>query len=418
MLADPPRTAVHFGAGSIGLGFIGPLLVNAGFHVIFADINPRIISHLNHDHTYKIHYLEPRRPRSFHIDNISGLLTSDNEGITALARDIADGETTLITTSVGIDVLKHVAPIIAKGMQLRMEEGAGTMNVIACENGKGATDVLKQEVFKHLDDAGRSWAEEYVGFANCSVDRIVPPLDDDNGKEKEIDIGVDRFYEWIIDIHPLKSISRTSLSLEPPVPGMTLTRNLPAYQSRKLFILNCGHAITAYLGFILKYPTISASISDHERVLPIVHGAMQESGNALLREFNGVWTEDEMNAYIQQTIERFRNPNVVDDVKRVGRQPLRKLGMEERLLGPFHLARKRGLPTRNLAVGIAAVLMYRNEEDDQATELTNVVQKEGVEGAIEKVTGLKKGAEEGDQVIETFVMLESWRKEVEGGKRN
>lgn len=185
-------TAVHFGAGSIGLGFIGMLLAKAGYHVIFADINPKVISRLNTDHTYAISYLEPRRPRPFRVNSVSGVLSNDKEGIMTLAEDVADKEMKIITTSVGFGALSHIAPIIARGITLRKEEGSGSLNVIACENGKGASDILKDAVYKGLDKGVQAWADRYVGFANCSVDRIVPqPVHD---QEKTLSVGVDKFF--------------------------------------------------------------------------------------------------------------------------------------------------------------------------------------------------------------------------------
>jgi len=185
-------TAVHFGAGSIGLGFIGLLLAKAGYHVIFADIDPKVISHLNVDATYTIKYLEPRRPRPFHVRNVSGILSSIEEGIMQLAEDIGDKEMKLITTSIGFGALKQIAPIIAKGIIARRQEGAGSLNIIACENGKGASGQLKDAVYKDLDKPVREWADRHVGFANCSVDRIVPQPAHE--QEKLLSVGVDKFF--------------------------------------------------------------------------------------------------------------------------------------------------------------------------------------------------------------------------------
>ena len=58
--------------------------------------------------------------------------------------------------------------------------------------------------------------------------------------------------------------------------------NLIAYIERKLFTLNTGHAITAYLGRMKGYMTICQSISD-EHIHTIVKAAMRESGRGWWR---------------------------------------------------------------------------------------------------------------------------------------
>ncbi|KAF5361885.1 hypothetical protein D9756_002355 [Leucocoprinus leucothites] len=395
-------TAVHFGAGSIGLGFIGVLLAKAGYHVIFADINPEVIARLNGDSTYEIKYLGPRRSRPFHVHNISGVLSNKEEGIMELAEDIGDKEMKIVTTSIGFGALKQIAPIIAKGIIIRRQEGAGSLNIIACENGKGASDLLRDHVYKDLDESMQKWADRHVGFANCSVDRIVPqPVSE---QEKLLSVGVDKFFEWIVDLKALKSVDHSGdkPALDPPIEGMMLTENLPAFQARKLYIFNCGHATTAYLGTIFHRQVISEAIKDKEDIFSVVEGAMRESGKALVKEYPDTFTEDGMEGYIQKTIGRFKNQDVVDDVTRVGRQPLRKLGPDERLLGPLNLARQHRLSTKYLTIAIAAALMYRNDDDDQAKELQKVKEEHGIEGALEKILDLKAGSSEYKEIMHAY----------------
>lgn len=186
---------------------------------------------------------------------------------------------------------------------------------------------------------------------------------------------------------------------------MHLTSNLTAYVERKLYTLNTGHAITAYLGSLHNLPTIVAAIQ-HPAIQHVVRGAMHESGAALLCKYPGLFTEADHAAYIDTIQTRFMNPNISDDVARVGREPLRKLGRSDRLLGPAYMAREYGLPIDHLARGIAAAMLYDNAEDPQAVEVRAKVESLGKERAVAEMTGFEEGSVEYGKVLVAYRELE------------
>ncbi len=59
------KKAIQFGAGNIGRGFIGLVLEQAGYHVVFADINQQIIDRLNADKEYVVHVMDENSDRNF-----------------------------------------------------------------------------------------------------------------------------------------------------------------------------------------------------------------------------------------------------------------------------------------------------------------------------------------------------------------
>ena len=83
-----------------------------------------------------------------------------------------------------------------------------------------------------------------------------------------------------------------------------------------------------------------------------------------------------------------RSYYVVDEIDRVGRQPLRKLGADDRLIKPLRGTLEYGLPNGALLEGIAAALYYQNADDPQAVQLQTWLAEEGPRAALVKATGL------------------------------
>lgn len=366
------KNAIQFGAGNIGRGFIGMLLSQAGYHVIFADVNETIIDHLKTDKGYTVHVMDTE-VEEVPITNVTGILSNGTEIIDEIAR------AEVLTTAVGLRVLGFIAPTIAKGIQKRHADGVtAPLNIIACENAIRATSQLKNHVYEVLSDDEKAYCEQYVGFADCSVDRIVPPVRTEN----PIDVVVEKYCEW--------NVEKASLKGEiPNIPGMNLADNLMAYIQRKLFTLNTGHCITAYTGVMAGYATIDKTIADPQ-IYELVKGAMTQSGDGLIQKFG--FDRDAHYKYIDKIINRFKNPYLQDDVARVGREPLRKLSADDRLVSPLSTALSFGLPVDKLILGIGAALHYNNPDDAQSVELQEKIAAKGVSGAFAEVSGVNDPA--------------------------
>ena len=362
------KKAIQFGAGNIGRGFIGMLLSQSGYRVVFADVNEEIISRLAQDGSYTVHVRDVETS-DHRIENVTGVLSTEQACIDEMA------EAKIITTAVGLTVLPRIAPSIAKAIQKRAENGSEeTLEVIACENAIRGTSQLKAHVYEKLSEEEKAYADKYVGFADCAVDRIVPP----GRNEVPTDVVVESYFEW--------DVERGGFAGEiPQIEGMTLVDSLDAYIERKLFTLNTGHCITAYLGNVRGFATIDEAIANEE-IFEIVHEAMKQSGDGLIKK-HGLDKQAHA-AYIEKIIRRFNNPYLNDDVKRVGREPLRKLSADDRLVKPMMTARGFGLPTDKLITGIAAALHYNNPEDPQSVELQKKIREKGVIEAFSEISGV------------------------------
>lgn len=378
------KKAIQFGAGNIGRGFIGAVMSEAGYHVVFADVNELVVNKINEDGKYTVAIMDTECTEQV-ITNISAVDSRSPE----LAKEIAQAQ--VVTTAVGLGILPRIAGALAAGIAERQAQGiTDYLNVIACENGLRASSQLKEHVYSHLSDEQKAYADEYVAFPDCSVDRIVPPIKSEN----PIDVVVEKFYEW--------NVERASIKGELKMEGMNLADNLIAYIERKLFTLNTGHAITAYLGNLKGLKTIADSIADEE-IYTIVKAAMQESGEGLVAKYG--FDHDAHFAYIDKIISRFRNPHLQDDVTRVGREPLRKLSANDRLIKPTMTAIEHGFSTPNLVRGIGAALHYNNPEDPQSVQLQQAIAEVGVAKAFEQFSGVSADSELAAQVLAAY---DSW----------
>ncbi len=204
------------------------------------------------------------------VKNVSAVNSGSPEVVALIA------EADIVTTAVGPQILARIAATVAQGLITRHQQGnTRPLNIIACENMVRGTSQLKQHVFAALSEDEQIWVEQHVGFVDSAVDRIVPPSE--AGSTDILAVTVETFSEWIVD--------GTQFKGQPPeIVGMELTDNLMAFVERKLFTLNTGHAITAYLGQLAGHQTIRDAILD-PAVRQTVKGAMEESGAVLIKRY-------------------------------------------------------------------------------------------------------------------------------------
>lgn len=362
------KNAIQFGAGNIGRGFIGAVLRKSSYNVLFCDVNREIIDKINEKKGYKL-FIKDSESREEIIDNVRGIYADDNN----LINEIAQSD--IITTAVGVLVLPKISKSIAEGIKNKIKlNDKKYLNIIACENAINATEILKNEVLKHLNDCEKEFCEKFVGFANCSVDRIVPPCD-----VNSIDVFVEEFYEWNVQ----KDQVLGNLNID----GMNLVDNLSSYIERKLFTLNTGHTMTAYLGFLKGYETIYDSIND-KFIYDNVKEAMIESGEGLIQKYS-FNRESHLN-YIDKIINRFKNPHLIDNVLRVGREPMRKLSKDDRFVKPILTAYNYGKKIEKLCLGAACALKFNSPKDDSSLKMQEIINEKGVLNAFREISGISE----------------------------
>lgn len=359
--------AVHFGAGNIGRGFVGLLLHEAGYEVVFADVADALINQLASASSYDVHEVG-ENPAVKTVTGFRAFNSASQEA--AVVEEISTAD--VVTTAVGPHILKFVAPVIARGLAARPTD-LPPLQVMACENAINATDLLRQEVSAAWDDSAGD-LDAVAVFANTAVDRIVPNQAPGQG----LDVTVETFFEWVIDRTPFGDNA-------PKIPGATFVDELGPYIERKLFTVNTGHASAAYFGYAAGLEKISDAMADPS-VAAKVRAVLEETKELLVAKHGFVEAEQE--AYVQKILQRFTNPHLPDTVNRVGRAPLRKLGRHERFVGPAAELAERGVTPVALLEAMSAALRFDDGADDEAVELARMLSGMDAPAAVERITGL------------------------------
>ena len=364
------KKAVHFGAGNIGRGFIGLLLSKAGYHVTFVDVAAPLVDDINNLGKYNVQIFG--KEDKIQVENVSAINSKENPD--KLLDAIVDAD--IVTTAIGPNILKFIAPNIAQGLTKRVATNKTPLNIIACENMVGGSTVLKNFVYENLSDDIKAEVTKLIGFPDAAVDRIVPAQKND----EKLLVKVEEYAEWDVD-------STGVVGELPEIKGMTLVPNLNAYIERKLFTVNTGHASIAYLAYQKGYKDISTAMKDSELV-NAARGVWAETSELLMEKYN--FDPEVHKKYVETAEKRFSNPYLSDEVTRVARGPKRKLSPQDRLISPATQLIERGKNPENLAKVAAAALKFDFEGDPEAVEIQNFIKDNGFDAAITQFTGAEK----------------------------
>lgn len=129
----------------------------------------------------------------------------------------------------------------------------------------------------------------------------------------------------------------------------------------KLYIHNTPHCIAAYLGSLCSVDYLHEAMSI-DAVNKIVRDATYEMRDMTI---NGLGLEAQFaDMYAEKELSRFSNPLLFDPIRRVAREPYRKLSIDGRLIGAARKAFLNGIKPANVLLGIMASFQYVQSLDE------------------------------------------------------
>ena len=385
------KKAVVFGAGNIGRGFIGQLFSESGYEVVFVDVDAELVAALNRDRSYHLQIVGNDGAQDLRIGPVQAINGNDTA---AVAKAVAEAE--IGATAVGANALKYIVGNLASGLALRAAQNAAPINFIICENLHGAAEHVRELTEAVMEASEKSYLAEKVGFVNTVIGRMVPVPTAEMRAEDVSLVRVEAYKELPVD-------RKGFVGTIPKIEAMTAHDDFEVFTARKLYIHNCGHALMAYAGFQRGYEFGYEAMADAE-VRDFMQAGLRESAAAICAALKAdpAW----LNAHVDDLMLRFNNRMLGDRIFRLGKDPIRKLALEDRLTGAAKLAAEQGQKTKNLCWGMALALRFNPTDDPAAQTLQKRIAEAGVETAFLEVSGLCKDDQLTALVLEAYTELE------------
>lgn len=252
-------------------------------------------------------------------------------------------------------------------LRARRAADAGPVTLVPCDNLPANGAVLETALRQLADPALREWLDQTVSVATTMVDRITPgptaadraAVLDATGVDDRSPVVTEPFSEWVI----AGSFPGGRPAWESA--GALLTDDVTPYEQRKLWLLNGGHSLLAYVGSLRGCATVDEAVQDE-----YCRGLLEQWWLLCVPHLTVARTEAE--AYCAALLERFANPRIGYSLAQIAGDGSQKLPV--RILPVLRVERAAGrLPDIAVTVLAAWLLHLRGEgapvSDVRADEL-------------------------------------------------
>jgi mannitol-1-phosphate/altronate dehydrogenase len=420
MSLNGTRTYVGFGFGAIQAGlFLYEAFGSGAFRrLVVAEVLPEVVAAVRRaEGGYYVNIAHPDRVEHAPVGPVEVEDPATESDRRRLVEAVAGAEE--IGTAVPSvkfyvsDGPGSIHRILAEGLR-RKAAGGPRAVVYAAENHNHAAEILEAAVLDEIPPGERAAVRGRVRFLNTVIGKmsgvVTDPAEVQAQSLTPIAPGLPRAFLVEAFNRILISQSRfEETSDEPPfrrgIRAFEEKADLLPFEEAKLYGHNATHALAAYVGAVRGVQRI-ADLPGVAGVLPFLRAAfIEESGEALIRKHAGVdplFTPEGYRAYADDLLARMTNPYLQDTAERVGRDPQRKLGWDDRLIGTLRVALRQGVAPRRYALGAAAALAVLDE---------SVLDTQGDAPLADRLTPLWAGASPDPHEKESVLAL------VEEGRR-
>ena len=259
--------------------------------------------------------------------------------------------------------------LLARGLRARIGNAGETLPTIVytAENNNRAAEILGGQVYPGIPPS----IQKNVQFLNTVIGKMSGVITDAATIERLGLATIAPDFPRAILVEEFNRILVSKIRLPRYRRGIEVfveKEDLLPFEEAKLYGHNAIHALIAYLAELKGCTVMSEARQDPWIMETARRAFVEESGAALIRKYarmgDPLFSEQGYADYADDLLVRMTNPNLSDLVERVGRDHLRKLGIEDRLYGTMVIALEQGVMPGVLGLGAAAgvLSMIRRRE--------------------------------------------------------
>ncbi len=260
-----------------------------------------------------------------------------------------------------------VINVLVEGIRLKHKRGDQRHCVIyTAENHNHAAEILREALEAKLGSIS-GWAAEHLQCLNTVIGKMCGIVTDTAQMREQNLQQITPKMERCFLVESFNRILVSAINFPDFQRGITVfaeKKDLLPFEEAKLYGHNAVHALLGYLAR-LKGLHFMADTANYPELVNFAYTAfMEESGKALCRKYAGLdplFTNQGYKEYANDLMERILNPYLKDAVDRVTRDPERKLGWDDRLVGTMRLALSQDVLPAHYALGVAAAAKILTE---------------------------------------------------------
>ncbi len=360
------KTFLGFGLGAIQSGLMLLEAKKSGNfkRFVVVEVNERLVDEVRRaGNSIIVNIAKKGGIDKFHLDDIEIYNPNKTEDVLKIKRALNEADE-MATAIPSVDYYDSGENSIVTLLAENINPAKGQI-LYASENNNFAAEILTEKI-RRLSVKGKL---KNFQALNTVIGKMSGVIQDEKTID-ELDLDtITKESSYAVLVEEFNAIIISKIKLPKYRKGIEVyveKEDLLPFEEAKLFGHNAVHSMLGFLAYFKGYKYMSEIKNDAQLWAYGETAFEKESGAFLLKKYNylnePLFTQQGFKFYGEDLLERMVNPYLRDEVQRICRDPLRKLGYDDRLAGTIREALKQDIAAETMALGVLAGIGFLIEE--------------------------------------------------------